>query len=57
MLTNSNSKSHNMKQTKITMLKNAKFEDLFKDKIDISHCIQVLRQVVPAVVNDSMNFY
>ena len=45
-----------MKQSKITVLKNAKFEDLFKDKKDISHCIQALRQVVPAVVNDSDEF-
>jgi len=30
-----------------------KFEDLFKDKNDISYCLNILRLVIPAVINDS----
>jgi hypothetical protein len=30
-----------------------KFDDLFKDKNDIPYCLDALRMVVPAVINDS----
>jgi hypothetical protein len=45
-----------MKQIKCTALKHVRFEDLFKDNNDITHCIQALRQVIPAVINDSDEF-
>ena len=45
-----------MKQKKPAKLKILKFEDLFKDNNEILYCIQALKQVVPAVINDSDEF-